>query len=675
MAPGRDQKASRAQDAGYQAVAGADAAEAVELDQRETHSEYSRDTKEDDMAGDDDADETRGFLAAAGASSASGAANMAGASSSPSPSRFAPLGSHHRPGDDAPPRWLSRKTARVVAISFVTCLAVCIVFKFVADNTGLALSLAHSNGGDGSNNGKNKDSGCSPAATVTVPQHFQTTPQVFAGPTATGRPAFLAQTLTIDPSATYVANQPLQTNILVDGVPTDGDSIFRHMGYLSPYQPAPGFGVQEYALPPGAEVVQLQMLSRHGSRYPTSGANVVGLGKKLAEAKGKFKASGPLEFLQDWEYRLGHEILVPKGRQELYDSGVLHSYMYGSLYNPNSKIIVRTTTQDRMLKSAENFMAGFFGLEWTNNATIELLIEQNGFNNSLAGYLNCPNSAKDTTGNDANTIWVENYLRNATARFQSLISGDIDWTIQDTYAAQTMCPYETAAYGFSRFCDLFTYNEWVGFGYSTDLAFGGDSGFQSSTGRAVGIGYQQEVVARLRNHTLGYSGSQINTTLDNNTDTFPLNQSLYFDFSHDSNIVSVLTAFGFKQFAQFLPPSAYPGPHNFTLTHVVPFGARLDIELIRAPKPVRADRAGYVEGNHGDGAKETTYIHFVLNQRTLPLGFSFPECDVSRVDGWCELETFLSVQDTMPGRAKYNEACFGPFTQQAYGIILDGAPM
>jgi hypothetical protein len=49
-------------------------------------------------------------------------------------------------------------------------------------------------------------------------------------------------------------------------------------------------------------------------------------------------------------------------------------------------MIARTTTQDRMLKSAENFMAGFFGLEWTNNATLELMIAQSSFNNNLAGY-------------------------------------------------------------------------------------------------------------------------------------------------------------------------------------------------------------------------------------------------------------------------------------------------
>lgn len=92
------------------------------------------------------------------------------------------------------------------------------------------------------------------------------------------------------------------------------------------------------------------MLSRHGSRYPTSGLNVQIFAQRIADAAGKFTASGALSFLNDWKYELGAEILVPKGRQELFDSGVLHYYQYGRLYNPNSRIIARTTTQDRMLK-------------------------------------------------------------------------------------------------------------------------------------------------------------------------------------------------------------------------------------------------------------------------------------------------------------------------------------
>jgi hypothetical protein len=176
-------------------------------------------------------------------------------------------------------------------------------------------------------------------------------------------------------------------------------------------------------------------------------------------------------------------------------------------------------------------------------------------------------------------------------------------------------------------------------------------------------------MARLKNHTLGYSNSQINVTLDNNADTFPLNQSLYFDFSHDTNIVSVLTAFGLRQFAQLLLPTEHPGAHNFTVSHIAPFGGRLNIEVIWTPKPLAADRSGYLDGG------ETKYVHFVLNQRTVPLGWSFPECDVARKDGWCEFDTFLSVQDEMSDLAMYDYACYGDYDSFDYGVIMDGAPM
>nr|XP_036585291.1 3-phytase a precursor [Colletotrichum truncatum]KAF6795188.1 3-phytase a precursor [Colletotrichum truncatum] len=175
-----------------------------------------------------------------------------------------------------------------------------------------------------------------------VPQYFRTSPELWAGPTATGKPAFMAQTRVL-PTGSYVPNAPLQTDVPIKGMSGANESIFNMMGYLTPYQPSPGFGVEEYALPEGADIVQVQMLSRHGSRYPTLGSNVFDFGQRIAKAQDKLKVKGALGFLKNWKYQLGHEILVPKGRQELFDSGILHSYMYSSLYNPNSKIIVRTT--------------------------------------------------------------------------------------------------------------------------------------------------------------------------------------------------------------------------------------------------------------------------------------------------------------------------------------------
>jgi len=68
------------------------------------------------------------------------------------------------------------------------------------------------------------------------------------------------------------------------------------------------------------------MLSRHGSRYPTLNSSVEYFGDRLAAAAGKFKAKGPLAFLNDWKYQLGAEILVPKGQQTrgpfVFDVGV-----------------------------------------------------------------------------------------------------------------------------------------------------------------------------------------------------------------------------------------------------------------------------------------------------------------------------------------------------------------
>jgi hypothetical protein len=132
--------------------------------------------------------------------------------------------------------------------------------------------------------------------------------------------------------------------------------------------------------------------------------------------------------------------------------------------------------------------------------------------------------------------------------------------------------------------------------------------------------------------------------------------------------MSILTAFGFTQFNQSLPSKKHAGPHNLTVSHMEPFAARLDIEVIKTPQPLSAKRE-YIEG------KETTYVHFILNQRTLPLGFSFPDCGADRLDGWCELDTFLKVQKVSAALAQYNYACNGDYPTVPYGQITDGAPL
>ena len=253
--------------------------------------------------------------------------------------------------------------------------------------------------------------------------------------------------------------------------------------------------------------------------------------------------------------------------------------------------------------------------------------------------------------------------------------------------AQALCAYETIGLGFSHWCGLFTFEEWHGFEYSLDVGFAAGVGFQSPVGRAIGIGisfffllypsltdeipgYVQEVLARMQHHVITSPSATINFTLDNNTSTFPIFQNLNLDFSHDAQIISILTAFGLTQFNKFLP-TTHTVPREFILSHLEPFAGRLDIEVIQAPAPVNGNRSSsdvYLQG------PPTSYVHFVLNQRTIPLGKSLEDCG-DRDDGWCEMSIFLTVQKKQIELADFDFACFGEYDLGRYGDVTDGRPV
>ena len=136
--------------------------------------------------------------------------------------------------------------------------------------------------------------------------------------------------------------------------------------------------------------------------------------------------------------------------------------------------------------------------------------------------------------------------------------------------------------------------------------------------------------------------------------------------------MSILTAFGFTQFAQLLPQT-HMGPHDLIVSHMEPFGARLDIEVIQAPHPVSADRSVPASQIYNTTGIPTNYIHFILNQRTLPLHSSFPAC-AYRDDGWCELGTFLEAQLDSLDVAMYNYSCNANYTALPYGGFTNGTP-
>jgi hypothetical protein len=213
-----------------------------------------------------------------------------------------------------------------------------------------------------------------------------------------------------------------------------------------------------------------------------------------------------------------------------------------------------------------------------------------------------------------------------------------------------------------------------------------DYAFGNPTGRAQGIGYLQELLARLQNEYITSSNSSVNYTIDNNAAQFPLGRPFYADFTHDDIIVSTLTAMSMDYFHDPTSLTQFPPNPNrhFILSHMTPFGGRLVTEVIGCatsnPTPQASYRVPYTPSQYGYSASNAShkFIRMRLNNGILPLntirGGLCGNATSGRVDGMCDLGSFISSQSGSYVASNYNYACFGNYTvaNATSGMDYDG---
>lgn len=444
------------------------------------------------------------------------------------------------------------------------------------------------------------------------------------------------------------------------------------------------------------------------------------------------KFTGPLAFLNTYKYLINSEgYLTNVGASTEFAGGVWFWNKYGRLlfdaqpgqlaYDPHypngtarPKPVLRTTSQSRMWNTQINWALGFFGTSFqvepnptmanaTEDFEVVVITEGGSENNTLAAYDSCTNEWKyplDEMGDLDLELYIPKYLTAATQRLQQYIPAEFDWTVNDTYAMQSLCAYETAYIGDSQFCGFFTLEEWDGFEMTLDTEYYYDYAWGNPTGRAQGIGYLQELLARLQNQYIDVSASSVNSTLTDNPETFPLGQQFYADFSHDDIIISVLTAMSFDYFkdppdyskVSMLPPrcpgrallldaecltnlfvfsgAQYPpDPHRrFLVSRITPFGARLVTEVIgcTSSDPVANPyhSAVYSQSANGYNAANAThkFIRQRLNNGILPSDTIRGGACKGRTDGMCSLSSFLRSQENSTSLANYQYACFGNYS-------------
>ncbi|KAH7356986.1 histidine phosphatase superfamily [Rhexocercosporidium sp. MPI-PUGE-AT-0058] len=416
------------------------------------------------------------------------------------------------------------------------------------------------------------------------PSLFPSEPVVgFPGPTPTGLEPAAIQTAPTYPYNNGPANQfPL----------------------IAP-QPHADYGLPDASplIPEGCNIIQMHLLYRHGARCPTSGAAPSTFAQKLYNATrdGGFRT-----------YKLGAELLSPFCRSQNFNLEIAYRQLYGELLNnfteAGTLLVFRTESQDRMVKTAENFAAGFFG------------VPDPGANNSGAPYEVCTNSNVESRGSIGSTVattYASSAFNSKIARLQSQLQ---------------LCSYETHALGYSKFCTLFSEEDFLTY----------DNGPSSPVSAAQEKGYLQEWVARLT-HSFPSATSALNKTFDKSTTFFPLHNSIYADATHEVVILDTLTAFNLSALFKGPPLDPKGNEHNnaFVASMQVPFVMHFTTQVLVCP-----------------AYTPTRQIH------------SYSGCSENS-SGLCSLDTVISALQKMIAEIVYDYDCFSNYTANA-GIDYNG---
>ncbi|KAF9265083.1 phytase [Marasmius fiardii PR-910] len=396
-------------------------------------------------------------------------------------------------------------------------------------------------------------------------------------------------------------------------------------------QYSPFFPVGQYNPPPaGCEIIQANIIQRHGARYPTAGA-ALGIVSGVSKLQGVSTAfqDPKLEFLKTYEYDLRTDDLVTFGAQQSSNAGEVAFKRYSHLISESNLPFVRASQSERVMLSATNWTAGFSKASNNQyNPKLSVTIsEAKGANNTLDDN-NCPAQV----GSDAQTDrWISVFAPPITQRLNKAAPG-ANLTDQEIYSLMSLCAFDTVAHlcdgrypnNQSPFCDLFSKREFEFFEYEGDLDKFYNTGYGNPLGPVQGVGYVNELLARLTSTPVKDS-TQTNHTLDDSPVTFPLNRTVYADFSHDNQIIPIYASIGLFRQKEALNPQKYDPSKTWKASQLVPFAGRMVVEKLECSSRTR-DR------------KE--YVRIFVNDALQPLEF----CSYGHGSGLCTLDDFVESQ-------------------------------
>jgi len=309
---------------------------------------------------------------------------------------------------------------------------------------------------------------------------------------------------------------------------------------------------------------------------------------------------------------------------------------------------VRAAGSERVVSSARNWTLGFWAAsKHTFPAKVNLVIPEKS-NNTLANKM-CPAAASPRREMKA---FINIAAKPIAARLNSVAPG-ANLDPQDVLAIMGICPFETVAKErFSPFCSIFTKEDFEIYEYAWDLEKFYNTGYGAPLGAVQGVGYINELIGRLTDSP-AHHGLQTNKTLLSSQRTFPLNRSLYVDFSHDNLIVAVFAAMGlFNQTNGPLDTTKITKDRTWVTSKMVPFSGHMTVERLSCsarPRSLAASRSQpmkwwnwmtEVQGADSyDNLAKEEYVRIFVDDVRQPLDF----CGAGE-GGMCKLADFVRSQ-------------------------------
>lgn len=388
-------------------------------------------------------------------------------------------------------------------------------------------------------------------------------------------------------------------------------------------------------LPQGCAVSMVNILQRHGARYPTTGA-----GEKIAASLAKLKlvhsiTDPSLQFVPNFTYSFVGNQLVPFGRAQSYISGQIIAKKYAAL---GTTSFVRAADKARIVESSRWWRQGFEGRPFETDLgdlpQPDLAIPISVTSNNTLGVKTCVAAMelKPSPGSIAGREWLSTFAPPTTRRLNRALPG-ANLTDSDIPNLMSLCGFDTAARNgtASPWCNVFTHQEWKNNQYYHDLDKYYSWSYGSRFAPSEGAGWVNELLARLTG-TPVRDNTTTNSTLNSDPSTFPsgpLAPRIFADFSSDNNIMKIISALGILRDRISPPPSGpIPLDQKMVVSRVVPFAACTVVEKVTCSAHTKATTAG-------------DYVRILVNDAVVPL----PSCGtLGYTSGMCTIDEFVQSQ-------------------------------